>query len=374
MKKELLLIMPALFIGGAEKQYRYIMEALSRDFQVTVLLLNIPLIGQEANTDKYIKEHSEISFYQLSGDAINGGAKGGIFEKIEKIKTLVKQYLWIKKYLKEHVVYATMFSYVTQLLLVPVFKSHKVRVVFNERNTGRQICDRKYKIALLKKCDKVISNSKCAAMFIHDKTSIDVEVYNNGIEIKEIEHICHNSFNIVVPARINRIKNQMVVVDALLQLKDMLSTEDYNNIHCTLAGGIQDEEYSLEIKNKIELHNLNISMPGFVSEMNKIYEETDLLILPSFEEGTPNVLLEAYMNGIPALVSDIPMNRDCCITTDILFDQTNPYELATKINLWITDKMVNDKKSYDECNYNFLITNYSMKTLKERYVCLFAHI
>ena len=65
MTKDILLIMPALFIGGAEKQYRYIADALSEDNNVTVLLLNRPLEGQEKQTLNYIEHHRNIKYYQL---------------------------------------------------------------------------------------------------------------------------------------------------------------------------------------------------------------------------------------------------------------------------------------------------------------------
>ncbi|SKA70499.1 Glycosyltransferase involved in cell wall bisynthesis [Succinivibrio dextrinosolvens DSM 3072] len=373
MRKELLFIMPALFIGGAEKQYRYIMESFSSSecFHVTVLLLNRPLIGQEETTKKFIQDHKEITFYQLKGNVINVKR---IWRNIEKIKVLFKQYFWVKHYMKKHHINAVMFSYVTQLMLVPLFKSKGLKVIFNERNTGRQICDRKFKISLLRRCDRVICNSRYAADYIHEKTLLNVTVFNNGIKNNKVQRIDHKYYNIIVPARINRIKNQMVVIDALLLLKAMIPFAEYQDIRCILAGGIQDENYYYDIKDKIKKNKLNVTVTGFISNINSIYETTDLLILPSFEEGTPNVLLEAYMNSIPALVSDIPMNRDCCLTGDILFNPCSPDELARKILLWMNDKMTDDISLYNQMNYNYLINNYSMDILKEKYLDFFSRI
>lgn len=55
--KHILLIMAVLYAGGAEKQYRYIMEALSESNKVSVLLLNKPINGNEEHTNLFISYH-----------------------------------------------------------------------------------------------------------------------------------------------------------------------------------------------------------------------------------------------------------------------------------------------------------------------------
>ena len=53
-KKTCILIMPALFSGGAEKQYRYIMNEVSdSDNRVIVLLLNSPAESEKEITELY---------------------------------------------------------------------------------------------------------------------------------------------------------------------------------------------------------------------------------------------------------------------------------------------------------------------------------
>ena len=363
MKRDILLIMPALFIGGAEKQYRYIADVLAEDNNVTVLLLNRPLEGQEKQTLNYIEHHEQIKYYQLDGNAINSASKGKKAEKIQKINSLKKQYFWIKKYLKAHHVDIVMFSYVTQLLMVPLFKKNHVKVIFNERNTGRQICDKNYKIKLLKKCDKVIANSKMAAKYVSQKTGIDVEVVNNGIVYKSLEHKIHNNFVITIPARITPIKNQMIVLKALKQMPNK------NNILVKFAGGVGDESYLQELNEYISDNQLNhyVSFLGFTNEMMSVYSETDVVILPSFEEGTPNVLLESYLYRIIPLASDIPMNRDCCIYDELLFDPNDADQLAKKIDLLYNQVPGFNVEDVLEKNRQFVTSNYSMERLKITY-------
>ena len=131
--KSILLVMTALFAGGAEKQYRYIMEAISEENKVSVLLLNNPIIGEEDNTKKFILAHNNIRFIQLNGNALNKVRGGKNVEKFEKIRSLLIQWIWLKKNLKNNQFDVVMFSYVTQLLMVPLFNRYNVKTIFNEK-------------------------------------------------------------------------------------------------------------------------------------------------------------------------------------------------------------------------------------------------
>lgn len=76
-KKTCILIMPALFSGGAEKQYRYIMNEVSGSKnRVIVLLLNSPAESEKEITEKFIEKHPNIEFYQLDGRVMSTEKKG----------------------------------------------------------------------------------------------------------------------------------------------------------------------------------------------------------------------------------------------------------------------------------------------------------
>lgn len=363
MKKTCVLIMPVLYSGGAEKQYRYIMDAVvASGNRAIVLLLNTPAQAEKAITDEFIKERSNIEFKQLDGRVMLVSKKKKLSVKLEKIRALFLQGKWMRSFLKNNDVDVVMFSYVTQLLLVPMLNKKNVKVIFNERNTGRQICDKYYKVNLLKKCDKVIANSKYAAQYVENRTGIKVEVINNGIENNHVVKQKHYGFNILVPARVTRIKNQMVVIKALQYLKDV-------ELKVYLAGGIGDEGYYEEMENEVKNLGLQekVMFCGYVKDMARMYAITDLLILPSIEEGTPNVLLEAYLNGILAIAADIPMNRDCVVNTNMLFDPNRAEELANKIRYVATEIKSETVESICSDNLKFVKENYSMEALRKNY-------
>jgi glycosyltransferase involved in cell wall biosynthesis len=57
----------------------------------------------------------------------------------------------------------------------------------------------------------------------------------------------------------------------------------------------------------------SISFLGYVKNMENIYLDAGLFVLPSRAEGMSNALLEAQSFGIPAVVSDIPGNREVVV-------------------------------------------------------------
>lgn len=217
----LLMIVSSLYCGGEEKQYRYIIDSIENEGKsIVVLLLNHPMKSVEEASQLFIERHGNVEFIQLSGNAINSVFKGGFAVKAAKIRNVLSLYSFLKKYLKQHNIDRAMFSHVIPLLMVPLFNKYDIEAIYNERNTGRQVCDRWFKINLLRRCHKVVANSSFAANYIENRTGKRVEVLNNGIEISVIEKKPHENFNIVVPARITPIKNQMVVLKAINNVKN----------------------------------------------------------------------------------------------------------------------------------------------------------
>lgn len=361
--KNILFIMKALYAGGAEKQYRLILDSLDNDYKFYVLLLNRS--EDEIQANQFIEAHPNILFLKLNGKELVVDCKTKNSVRREKITNLIKQFRWIKSFLKTVKIDAVMYSYITQLLMTPLFLRKGIKVIFNERNTGRQLCDNYLKRKLIISCSKVVANSIEAAEWINRYTGKEVSVLNNGIIIDELIKQKNDTFTILVPARLSRIKNQKLVVDALLRINDR------TNIEVIFAGAINDTLYYEEIKQIIEQNRLNVKILGYCENMKELYQRTDLVILPSYEEGTPNVLLEAYMYKIPALASDIKMNRRCCTDSSMLFNPDDSKQLAEKIEAFREDKLVADVENIKKQSYEFVVNNYGIEQMKKNYYLMF---
>jgi len=83
----------------------------------------------------------------------------------------------------------------------------------------------------------------------------------------------------------------------------------------------------------------SISWVGAVPEALPYFPAMDVLCLPTRREGFPNVVLEAAVSGVPAVVSDVTGARDSVIPgrTGVLVPPDNPDALAAALTSLISD-------------------------------------
>ena len=360
-EKNVLILMPQLFMGGSERQVRYIAEGLENaNVRQTILVENGSLLDDECRD--YVEKHRSSHFIFLGLNTL--GSENKTLKN--KIKSLYFLYKWIFVHGSEFT--WIMFTNLTGLMCVPICKAKGIRVLFNERNPGVKMCNSSLKRELLKSCNKVVANSKSAAEYMSKTLKINVECINNGILEKKLPKSEKKGdiVSILVPARINPVKNQMVVLRAIEILRKEI------NINCCFAGQVEDQEYSKKLLKYVRKHQLEnyVSFPGYVSQIDEMYANADLIILPSFEEGTPNVVLEAYYNKKPCLASNIVMNRDIAIDSRILFETENAQNVADKIS-WIIGLDNKEKTKLLYKGYDFVKNNYSLEAMQNKYLKIF---
>jgi glycosyltransferase involved in cell wall biosynthesis len=103
-----------------------------------------------------------------------------------------------------------------------------------------------------------------------------------------------------------------------------------------------------------------IIMPGFIDNIYEYYKAMDIFLLPSRSEGFSLALLEAAASGLPIIASEIPGNNEFIVQNKngLLFDITDPAELAMNILRLVNDKTLADefgknaeKKFYNEFSF-----------------------
>jgi glycosyltransferase involved in cell wall biosynthesis len=90
-------------------------------------------------------------------------------------------------------------------------------------------------------------------------------------------------------------------------------SEKYDKVSFVLAGSIDQKNPTGIPQTKLfELinNNSNISWIGHQKDMIPIYEEADVVVLPSYREGFPKVLIEAAAIGRPVITTDVPGCKD----------------------------------------------------------------
>lgn len=84
----------------------------------------------------------------------------------------------------------------------------------------------------------------------------------------------------------------------------------------------------------------NVYYLGRRSDIEKIYQVLDLIVLPSFHEGFPYSILEAQSVGVPAIVTMVPGNTDSVkdSVTGLHIPVNNPTSLAESIEYLIENE------------------------------------
>lgn len=343
-KDTLLIFMPCLEYGGAEKQFRLLRNGLvAKNVHVITILTD----SDVADLDTIVSKNRIYSI----------GAKGNFLSKEWEI------YKIVKRILKNHKVqFAIVYDKYAQFA-IPILKKFGIKTLFSERNSGEH--EHWISRKMICMADLITANSFNAVMEMHRYVNKDVYYIPNGVEIEEThnEPMVHfeksGRIKIVVPARIAPVKNQMLVVKAL---KDMTDIE----VH--FVGKISDDAYHKEIKACIERYQQNEKFiyDGFVTNMKSYYKNYDVVLLPSISEGTSNVILEAFANQIPCIASDIEMNNRVVPRKELLFKSDCAESLFNTLSSIISMEQTDLKIILNDC-FNFVKNNYSIDRMVDSY-------
>jgi glycosyltransferase involved in cell wall biosynthesis len=119
-------------------------------------------------------------------------------------------------------------------------------------------------------------------------------------------------------------------------IRAFTAIEDKQDYRLVIAGDANIEDvHSVELK-KLARKN-RIVLPGFIKgdKLHTLWNNASAFVLPSSHEGLPISLLEAMNYGLPAIVSDIPANREVNLSKDNYFPVNRESELSAKLQTHI---------------------------------------
>ena len=352
-KNKILFVMHSMFYGGAEYQVRNIARRCSENgFQVFYAL--------EDRGDFSSNKKSDDGYFHM-----NLGKRPLV---LAMFIFYIKMFFFL---LKKNVNIVFLYEKYG-LLSIPIFKLFGIKVVYSERNSGEWVVKRFIYRILLKLCNATTCNSSIAKQVMDAKLNRNTLKINNFVEIPSLKFWGRKNENrliILLPARISPEKNQLFVINALLSQNFPFAME------LILAGKVDDERYEEKIKSciKEKKGKCTVSFVGFNPNKDEMYENCDMVILPSLSEGTPNVVLECFARRKVILASDIPQNKELFSDDAFLFNPTDDQMFCEKIiNCRYLDKdVLNDKI---QKNFEFVQRNFGVEMSVNRYVDLFEKL
>lgn len=182
---------------------------------------------------------------------------------------------------------------------------------------------------VLKKSHRVICLTNKDKLLLQRKYKINgnkITVIPNGIPAKYFFNRTHTSSHVHKILFVGRLvpqKNPELVIKTLCLLN--------TSFQLTIVG---DGELKQKLEALISVHALShVTLLGYKNseEIIKLYRKSDLLLMPSQNEGMPLVALEAMASGLPILTSDIPEMRETCGNAAYYIKEYDPKLYAKKI-------------------------------------------
>lgn len=108
-----------------------------------------------------------------------------------------------------------------------------------------------------------------------------------------------NSLKLGFVGRIEKGKGIFILLKAFKELN-----KKYSNISLEIYGK-NYLKFWQKLYIKLYYKNINIHFNGMFNSIDQVYNSIDLLILPSFWEGLPFVILESMSYGVPVIASEV---------------------------------------------------------------------
>lgn len=202
----------------------------------------------------------------------------------------------------------------------------------------------------VKYANEIIVLSKGVQKYFKDTYNRDTHFIPNGVnkptirqanKIKEKYGLEENEY-ILFLARIVPEKGLHYLIDAFNQI-------DTNKKLVIAGGASHTNDYFEEIKKQAEKNN-KIIMTGFVQgeELEELYNNCYLYVLPSDVEGMPISLLEAMSYGKNCLVSNIEENTQVTGQYATIFEKSNVKDLKNKLSDCLQNKNRYDSKQISD--------------------------
>lgn len=316
---KIILFTDCLGAGGAQRQ-----------------LVGLAIMLKEIGYKTIVATYFDIDFYKKELD--DAGVLNIIIPGADNKK---KRIFAVREYLKSEkpdwvIAYQETPSFIACIAKI---LGCKFRLIVSERNTTQTIgiMDR-IRFFLFRFADFVVPNSYSQEKFLvenYNWMKYKIKTITNFVDLNHFNYVERkkNSIpKIIVVASIWNSKNTLGFIDSIKLLVD----EGYK-FHIEWYGKSETNlDYFCRCKQKIDNYAINdyIELKEKTIYIKEVYQNADFFCLPSFYEGTPNVICEAISTGLPVICSDVCDNHIYVHHkfNGFLFNPKYPEDIAKKIS------------------------------------------
>ena len=355
--QNILLFIDSLGSGGAQRQFVGLATFLKNR-------------GYEVNVITYF----DLPFYNHLLDDYNIS-----HEVVADANNYLHRIPAIKKAIKKHSPDVVIAYMETPSIIASIIKlmGGEWKLIVSERNTS-QINNWRESIRfnLFRVADFVVPNSFSQEYFINKYypflTKVTTTISNfvdTDFFTPAANKLINKKVEIVIAASIWESKNTVGLIEAVRILK-----KHTQNFHIKWYGKSESNmQYFNKSNNLINKYGLTdfIELLDKTSDIVTKYRDSDIFCLPSFYEGTPNVICEAMACGLPIACSDVCDNSIYVKNNENgwLFDPKSPDDIASKLYLAITTNQ-EERQAYSIASRKIAVDKLSKEEFLKKYITL----
>lgn len=348
-------------IGGIGRVVSLITNSLLKNSKHEIYIISFLNIKSE----NYLW-HSNIKFFNLLDDD-STVMKKGIFKAAFRLRKLVK---------KENLDILISCDSLYGPLGVLGTKFTSTKVVYWPHTNYFENMSHQFKNE-----SKVISSKYSDAIVSLTKT--DIPNYQKHLNKKKVFQIYNpvdpsifesdknydiNSNKIVSVGRLTHIKNYSGLIDVAKIISEKTIDFEWH-----IYGSGEEEE---NLQNKINSLNLNkiVILKGLSTTLYEQYNQYAMMVVTSFSEGFPMILLEAMGCNLPLVSYDIATGPNEIIKEDINGHLIEPFDMnqmAEKIVSLLENK---EKRETFSNAQQHLVNNYSIEKVTKKWLDLFENL
>lgn len=344
----LVLLIPQMRRGGAERVVSRLSYLLRADYNVKIVVFDNTVMTYEVGCDLYSLNVAPIS------------NKNYILKVINATKRIIKYRKFKEKYSVD-ITYS--FGDTANLVNILSFKKDKkiisyrgFRGVKGKKNLLDKFLFKPISVFLSRKADRIVSVSKLISETIATEYNISrKKIYTsyNGYEINEIykksfevldgyeKQIFINNKVLITAGTFKEEKGYWHLLKSFAELK-----KTQNNIKLVILGEnyLDNEDKLKKLADELKITN-DLVFFGYKSNPYKYFSKSTAYVLSSTNEGFPNAMVEAMCCGVPIIASDCQSGpREILAPSTNIFDITETFAME---EYGILVKRMSKKENYN---------------------------
>lgn len=333
MKQKIFFIIPFLTKGGAQRVVTNLSNYfINKNYSVSIIILNDCEIG-------YHLEDGINVIHLIKGRSTN------VFSRLIKTATTFTKLFSLVK--KESPDFVVSFTTSANMWTGVICNMLRVPYIVSERTVPSRSLDKFNPLVksivrfLYQKSNAIVVPSNgIREELMRNNRLHNIQVIKNPVTVfnpvnnKKV----HNRPFILAAGRLNDVKGFDLLIEAYSKVKS-------KEIDLIIVGEGEEREPLTKLIADLGLSEF-IFLPGRKSNMQDYYDQCDMFILSSRNEGYPNVLIEAMSAGCACLAFDCETGPSEIIENGVnglLIKNGDISTLADAINLLIADTVLKEK-------------------------------